>query len=164
VSEPYGVPPDFRDAVAELLYHSQMLESLLRVYLSDVNEIADLLLQGEGVRFKNRTDAFEVPLGRLVDLFEAHSDNADLVKRLRSFIPERNTAAHIAYVWGFVNNDRTDKVVAELGKVRKHCGVTRGLVEAMTAETIKTYGLKTDPRLHLLAETKLRRERPSAGS
>ena len=145
------VPPEFREAVAELLYHSQMIEALLRVYLSDVNEAADLVLQREGVRFKSRERDFQKPLRQLVRLFESHSDNHDLIRRLQSFVEHRNTAAHTAYVWGFVNRERPEQVAGALKKVRTHCAEGRALVEAITVEVVKTHELKTSPRLRLAA-------------
>lgn len=148
----HDVPPDFRDAVAELLYHSQMIETLLRVYLSDINEAADIALAAEGVRFKHRFDDLGMPLGRLVDMFDAHSDNGELVRRLRAFTEHRNSAAHVAYVWGFVNREKPAAVAAMLEKVRAHCDEASDLVGLVTRETVTTYQLKTDSRLHMLAE------------
>jgi len=142
-SAEHEVPPDFRDAVSELLYQSQMVEWLLRVYLSDINEAADTLLGGEGVRFKPRIKDFRKrTLGWLVERFAAHSDNDDLTGRLRSFVRHRNSAAHTAYAWAFVNREATESVAATLEKVRAHCIEGRALVEAVTRETMKTYQLK----------------------
>jgi len=161
VGEPdHEVPLEFRDAVAELLYHSQMIEALLRVYLADINEAADILLHREGVRFKHRVDAFgKRPLGQLVDQFEAHSDNDDVVRRLRAFAQHRNAAAHTAYAWAFVNRGKPENVAVALEYVRSHCVEGRALVELVTLETIKTYQLKTDPRLLLPTASK-----PDAGA
>lgn len=143
----HEVPPEFRDAVAELLYHSQTIEALLRVYLSDINEAADTLLRSAAIRFKHRFDDFGMPLGRLVDLFEAHSDNDEVVRRLRAFTEHRNTAAHVAFVWGFVNREKPEEVAAMVEKVRAHCVEAKALVELATRETLTTYQLRTDPRL-----------------
>ena len=147
----YEVPPEFRDAVAELLYHSQMIEALLRVYLTDINEAADVLLHLEGVRFKAGEKVFRRrTLGQLVKMFELHSDNAELIGRLGAFAEHRNTAAHTAYVWSFVNSGQPELVAAELAKVREHCVEGRTLVELVTVEVIKAFELKTDPRLHVV--------------
>ena len=50
------VPADYREAVAQVLYHAQTIEWLLRAYLSDLNEAADRLLRHRWVRFKTRSD------------------------------------------------------------------------------------------------------------
>jgi hypothetical protein len=145
-SSEHEVPPDFRDAVSELLYHSQMIEGLLRAYLSDVNEAADALLRDDGIRFKARAKDFQRPLSHLVRAFARHSDNVELLRRLKALEEHRNTAAHTAFLWAFVNRDKPELIAETLEKVRAHCAEARALVHLLTLETMNSYRLKTDPR------------------
>lgn len=115
----HEVPTEYREAVAELLYNSQMIEALLRVYLMDVYSAANIALRRYGMRF-DVPDKYlqKKALGPLVELFSHHTTNDDLVKRLKAFIEHRNRAAHTAYVWGMVYGADRESIANALAKNR----------------------------------------------
>jgi hypothetical protein len=138
------VPPELRDVVAELLYHAQTIEWLLRVVLSDVNEAADSLVRPNGFRFKTRIDDLRpVPLGNLVKLYAAHSETNWLVQRLRDFVKVRNGMAHTAFIWGFFNRGKPADIKQAVDKTREHISEAKELVHALTIESARSLDLRT---------------------
>ena len=146
----HEVPPEFRNAVSELLYHAQMVEGLLKAYLADVSEAADEHFRPKGVRFKSpEKELTKATLGRLVRHYGSHSDVDWLFARLSKFVQFRNTAAHTAFLWGFVHGKSPERVSDALSQVREQIKEARILVHAMTIETLRSYELKTGHPLSL---------------
>jgi hypothetical protein len=138
------LPLDLRNVISELLYHSQMLEYLLRAYLSDLNEAADEWARQNRFRFRTRSDTLKrETLGRLVNLYALHSDVEWLVRDLKAFVSIRNSVAHTAFVWAFVHRDKDDSVAEAITRVNEHIATARKLVHAMTLESVRAYELKT---------------------
>jgi hypothetical protein len=135
----YQVPPAYRDAVAELLYHSQMIEAVLRVYLMDVYSAANTALHRYGMRF-DVPDKYlnKKALGQLVELFSHHTTNDDLVKRLRAFIEHRNRAAHTAYVWGMVHGANRESIADAIEKTMVRINEASALLSEVIKETAKS--------------------------
>ena len=138
------IPPEFRSAIAELLFQSQSIEWLLRVILSDINEAADDWVRTRAFRFKTRVDDLtNVPLGNLVKLYAFHSETDWLVKRLRQFVKVRNYMAHVAFIWVSINKERLEDITSALRKTNENIVEAKRLVEALTKESMRTYELKT---------------------
>ena len=138
------VPAGLRDAVAELLFQSQMLEWMMRVYLSEVNRLADEAFGAKGIRFKSGVKHFEKhTLGRLVDLFAAHTDDDGLVQRLRDFTKHRNDAAHNYFVAGWIHRESPDVIAGGLATIRDHVEEAKALVHVMTLASARVFEPKS---------------------
>lgn len=140
------LPKEFRDAVADVLHHAQVIEWMLRVVLSDMNEAADLALSGKGIRFKMRVPHLENrhTLGSLVERYAMHSDNGDLVKRLRAFTGHRNKAAHVYFVAGWYHRHDAETLARGLAQVNEHVAEGKALVGLVTVESVRVYEVKRE--------------------
>ena len=157
---PSEVPAAYREAVAELLYHSQIIEALLRVYLSDVYEASDTALHRYGLRFEIPDQYLQKKaLGQLVELFSHHTTDDALVKRLRSFIEHRNRAAHTAFVCGEVHGKDPETLAKALEKNRGRIEEVSGLVDEMAKQmAMSHYAVARERELQSIIEDNWDRE------
>jgi len=136
----------FRDAVGELLYHSQMIEWLLRAYLDDLGTVPTGFIPPRGFRLKKHPPKFDkATLGRLIGFYEDHSDVNWLVQKLNDFLDIRNDAAHTAYVWAFVHEEEPEVVAQALIRLLEHIEEAKWIVHALTLESRRAYELKHGP-------------------
>src|SRR2546426_7180867 len=138
--EKHPIPRDFRDAVTELLFQSQMIEQMLKTVLYDIAEIAELSLRGQ-VRFRyDRKD--KRTLGMLTKAFGVHALDDAFVQRLQAFMKQRNLAAHAAYVWGYIHAENEDTIRETTARVNRHIIEAEALLELVTLESLRLYELR----------------------
>jgi hypothetical protein len=92
-------PDEQRDVflrrIGEALSPYQLIEEYLKMYIQAAHlEIQGILL-GRQIPFRYPRSEYEnAPLERLITMFRRHSDNEDLIKRLRGALKKRNYIAH----------------------------------------------------------------------
>jgi hypothetical protein len=80
--------------VGEALSPYQLLEAFLKIYIARAHlRIQELLTKRVPFHYP-RTEYENAPLDRLITMFQRHSDNKSLIKRLREASKARNYIAH----------------------------------------------------------------------
>jgi hypothetical protein len=136
-SPKWGIPPEYRAAVTELLLECQMIEQLLVVHLMEMDRIVDERLAPLGIRMKaNPKDLLKLSMGRLVRRLATRTDNTNLIHDLERLVEHRNHAAHETLVWAFFNENPEHAELARLG-MEKHATEARSMVSALMAENAR---------------------------
>lgn len=140
--------------VGEALSPYQLLEAFLKIYIGRAHLKIERLVLGK-VPFHYPPSEYEnAPLEWLIKMFNRHSDNKSLVKRLRKGMDARNYVAHKAieeYMTHHTKDPkRAVKISRELMKLQKD---GYDLVEAVQKELNKLCELDELVR-QVLAESK----------
>jgi hypothetical protein len=86
----------FLRRIGEALSPYQLIEEYLKFYIESAHRRIALILRGR-IPFRYPRKEYEnAPLERLITMFSRHSDNEDLIKRLRDALTKRNYVAHNA--------------------------------------------------------------------
>ncbi|SRR6266487_1552635 len=86
----------FLRRIGEALAPYQLIEESLKFYIEAGHWRIEMILRGR-IPFRHPRSEYEnAPLERLITMFGRHSDNEDLIKRLRGALKKRNYVAHNA--------------------------------------------------------------------
>jgi len=95
----------------------QELEEALKTYLATCFTIIKLGLNDKVAFEFTRDDVDELPLGRLVSLYEKYTTNPDLLRQLKPLPKKRNYIAHKAYLLSYKAGEMEEVIATEKNKV-----------------------------------------------
>jgi hypothetical protein len=113
----------FLRQIGEALAPYQLIEELLKLYIEATHLKIQKTLIGK-IPFRYPHSEYEnAPLERLITMFSRHSDNEDLIKRLRSALKKRNYVAHtvVGHYMGHRKKDPTmtrSSILEDLTKIK----------------------------------------------
>jgi hypothetical protein len=84
----------FHRRIGEALSPYQLIEEYLKLYIEAAHSEIQVILLGRIPFRYHRSEYENAPLERLITMFSRHSDNEDLIKRLRDALKNRNYVAH----------------------------------------------------------------------
>ena len=87
---------EFFQKVAVGMAGCQRVEQHLKLYLNEAYAFAKECINGRMAFHFSGEDVEDLPLGRLIHIFQKFSDDLELVKDLRRFTGERNFLSHTA--------------------------------------------------------------------
>ena len=97
----------------------QVIEGLLKLYITDTHSLIALMLGGQ-IPFRFTRKEYEnAPMERLITMFARHCDNDDLIKRLRSALTSRNYVAHEALRYYVEHDDAAESALETLKGIQK---------------------------------------------
>lgn len=109
---------DFYLHIADALAGCQLVEQMLKLYISEALELANKCVAGR-VPFKmSGEDYKDASLERLIDAFKKLSDNPALVASLRKFKDERNFLSHKGIIHCLDYEGDLDQTVAAEIEIR----------------------------------------------
>jgi hypothetical protein len=98
----------FLRQIGEALSPYQLIEESLKFYIEAVHWRIEHILRGR-IPFRYPPKEYEnAPLEHLIKMFRRHSDNEDLIERLKDALKKRNYIAHNA-----INHYMEDPTMAE---------------------------------------------------
>ena len=102
--------------LGEALAPYQLLEEVLKFYIEAAQFRIERLVDGI-VPFNYPLSEYEnLPLGRLITVFERHSDNKQLIERLRKAVKGRNYIAHRAVAHYMDHREKKPRIAARSSK------------------------------------------------
>jgi hypothetical protein len=146
--------------VGQALAPYQLLEAFLKIYIGRAHLRIKGILDGKVPFHYPHTEYENAPLERLVTMFQRHSNNKALIKRLRSATKTRNYIAHSVIEHYMEHHERNPKVASHIsGKLTKLQNQGYDLVEAVQKELSAVYDLDEFIRDFFAKRDKLIREK-----
>ncbi len=106
----------FLRRVGEALASYQLVEAALKLYIEGVHLRIQRLVSRR-VPFHYPPSEYEnASLGRLIDVFQRHSDNKQLIQRLRKAVKTRNYVAHRVVEDYMHHREATPRVAARISR------------------------------------------------
>jgi hypothetical protein len=128
--------------VGQALAPYQLLEAFLKIYIGRAHLRIKGILDGEVPFHYPHSEYENAPLERLVTMFQRHSNNKALIKRLRAATKTRNYIAHSVIENYMEHHERNPKLASKISRdLTKLQNDGYDLVEALQKELRAVYDL-----------------------
>jgi hypothetical protein len=97
---------DYDRVVARVLLVFQWLEEGMKQYLLRTELIIEAKVQPAFLYSPSIEQIWNLPLGKLLVLFEKHCGNSDLVQKIKAVVKPRNDVAHRSFLMRFDEKNR----------------------------------------------------------
>ncbi len=128
--------------VGQALAPYQLLETFLKIYIGRAHLRIEKILAGKIPFHYPHSEYENAPLERLVTMFQRHSNNKALIKRLRDATKTRNYIAHSVIERYMDHHERNPKLASKISReLTKLQNDGYDLVEALQKELSAVYDL-----------------------